>query len=521
MEADSTALGQAAAGPARGLRRALFIAAGPLLGGLAYFLLGLAPEGLTEEGRRTAAVVVWVATWWLLEALPLGATSLIPLAVLPALGATPLREAAAPYADRVIFLFLGGFLLALSLERWDLHRRIALNTVRLVGSSPTALVGGFMLATALLSMWMSNTATTLMMLPIGMSIIQLAEARTGRPAGNFGICMVLGIAYAASIGGIATPIGTPPNIVFLSFLDRQYGQTITFLDWMLFATPLMLAFLPVSWLVLTRVAFPVRLRAIPGGSELIRHELESLGRLTRAESLVLIVFGSTVACWMLREPVLRLLLRDAGPEWARAIGTLLDQGVDDTTIAIIGGLALFAVPVDLKRGVFLLDWSIAPKVPWDILLLFGGGLSMAAAIHSTGLGDYVGDRLAGIRGLAPISILLIVLIISVYFSEFTGNTAQANIFLPILATLAAGLGLHPLFLLLPCTMSFSLAFMMPMGTPPNALAFATGRVNIRQMAWGGFLLNLVGIGMVIAAAYTLMPAVLGIGATPTTPGAAP
>ncbi len=511
MQTEAIARVQAEPGPARGLRRAVFIGAGPAIGGLVYLALGLAPGGLNEEARRTAAVVVWVACWWLLESLPLGATSLLPLVVLPALGATSLRDAALPYADRVIFLFMGGFLLALSIERWNLHKRIALNTVRLVGSSPTALVGGFMLATALLSMWMSNTATTLMMLPIGMSIIHLAESRTGQPAGNFAVCLMLGIAYAASIGGIATPIGTPPNAVFLGFIDRQYDRSITFLDWVLFAAPLMLAFVPIAWLILTRVAYPVRLKVIPGGREMIDRELQSLGRLTRAERLVLMVFGGTIACWMLREPAMRLMMWEANPQWLRSAGAVLNAGVDDTTIAILGAITLFLVPVNLKEGVFLLDARIWPKVPWDILLLFGGGLSMAAAIHSTKLGDYVGGQLAALGGLPPIAILLTVTTIAVFFSEFTGNTAQANIFLPILATLAAAIGVEPFVLLVPCTLSFSLAFMMPMGTPPNALVFASGKVTIRQMAWGGFLLNLVGIALVIALAYSVMPAVLGIG----------
>lgn len=472
----------------------------------AYLLLGPLGAGLEEPSRRCAALLVLMAVWWVAEALPLAVTSLLPLALVPMLGIADGRAAAAPYADRIIFIFLGGFILALGMEKWSLHRRIALHTVALVGTRPARIVGGFMLATALLSMWMSNTATTMMMLPIGMSIVRLIEERSGKPAGPFGACLVLGIAYAASIGGIATPIGSPPNGIMLGILDRTRAETVTFASWMLAATPLMLAMLAAAWLAMTQLILPVRHTPIAGEARLIRDEIRALGPMSRGEWTVLIVFLCTVAGWVLREPARALLawLGEEGSAW-HAAALVLEKHVDDTTVAILGAIALFMAPVRLRAGEFAMDWRTAARLPWGVLLLFGGGLSLAAAVQASKLDTALGSHLHGLHALPPVVFLLIVCAVSTFCSEVMSNVAQTNIFLPILIAVAGAAGIDPLLLVFPATMSLSCAFMMPMGTAPNALAFGSGRVTIGTMAWTGFWLNLISIALVTAHARLVVP----------------
>ncbi len=479
---------------------------GPLAGVGVYLLLGAVSPGMPDSARRCAGLLTLMAVWWVSEALPLAVTSLLPLALLPILGITDGKAAAAPYADRIIFIFLGGFILALGMEKWNLHRRIALHIVAMVGTRPSRLVGGFMLATALLSMWMSNTATTLMMLPIGMSIVTLLESRTGKPAGNFAVCIVLGIAYAASIGGVATPIGSPPNAIMLGILDRAHGASVSFASWLLAGVPLMFAMLLGAWLALTKLILPIRLPEIPGEHSLIRDEIRKLGPMSRGEWSVLGAFSLTVAGWVLREP-LKLLFNAVGAEGGalRAAAAVLDKQIDDTTVAILGAVLLFMIPVNLKRGEFAMDWRTAAKMPWGVLLLFGGGLSLAAGVQASGLDVAMGERLKGLHELHPVVFLLIVAAVSTFGSEVMSNVAQTNIFMPILGVMAVGAGMDPLLLMFPATMALSCAFMMPMGTAPNALAFGTGRVTIRQMAWAGLWLNLISIALVTLHARTIVP----------------
>jgi sodium-dependent dicarboxylate transporter 2/3/5 len=360
-----------------GWPRALALIGGPALGAAGWLLLSLPADAPPAEARAALAVLVWMAVWWLSEAAPLAVTSLLPIVLLPLLGISPLREAASPFADRIIFLFLGGFMLALAMERWNLHQRIALATLRLFGASPPRMVGGAMLATGVMSMWVSNTASVLMMLPIMTAIIALYEKQTGRAAGGFGVCCLLGIAYAGSIGGMATPIGSPPNAIAIGFLDRQYGLKVSFFQWMCLAAPVSAVMLVVAWLYLTKIMYRLGREEIPGGRAMIERSLRELGSMSRGEKSVMAVFFATVAAWVLREPLLRLF---------PGTGAWLGPRIDDTTIAVCAAVVLFVLPVDLRRRVFVLDWRSTARLPWEVLLLFGGGLSLASAVHRLAAG---------------------------------------------------------------------------------------------------------------------------------------
>ncbi len=465
---------------------------------------------MSESARATAGVVALIAILWMTEALPLPATSLLPIVLLPATGVTSVAKAAAPYADRFVFLFMGGFMLALAMERWGLHRRIALRIVLGVGAGPLRLIAGFMLATAVLSMWVSNTATAVMMLPIGMSVAGLVrdrlgtyESGTAHDTRNFSTCLMLGIAYAASIGGVGTLIGTPPNVVLAGTLEKSLSIDLGFVDWMMVGVPLAMVFLAIAWLVLTRIVYPVRIPAIPGGRALIRGELDRLGRTSRGEWSVLVVFVFTAAAWVLREPLLRVPgVGDAMPVLGR---------VDDAVIAIAAAVALFAIPVEPKRGVFALDWGTAVRLPWGVLLLFGGGLSLAAAMQESGLDRWIGERLGGFGALPAPVLVLIVTASIVFLSEVASNTAIAAAFLPIMVGVAQAAEIDPVLLMAPTALAASYAFMLPVGTPPNAIVFGSGHVTMKQMVRAGVWLNLIAIGLIMLVTFTLVPLVLPSG----------
>ncbi|MBL9031355.1 MAG: DASS family sodium-coupled anion symporter [Phycisphaerae bacterium] len=492
-------------GESPGIIRWIGLFAGPIVAGILY--LTLPSEGLSHAGRMTLAAGAWLAIWWLTEALPIEATALAPLALFPVLGVSTMKATAAPYAEEVIFLFLGGLLLGAAMERWGLHRRLALWTMLAVGTRPRRLVAGAMLAAALLSMWVSNTATAVMMLPIGMSVTALVahRLRSGddhgdRSARNFGKCMMLGIAYAATIGGIATVIGTPPNTVAASFIRQHYGLDLGFAGWLKIGLPLMLVFLPATWFVLVGVVYRFRSPDIPGVRALIRAELDTLGPMSRGEIATLAVFVCAAVAWVVRVPLSDALF----PRLDRNHPVLTDSG-----IAIFASLALFLIPVDRKRGVFVLDWATASRIPWGVLLLFGGGLTLAAAISANGVDTFIGARFHGLAGVHPFLIVLILTTIVVFTTEVGSNTAVVNIFLPICAAAAPVLGVHPFLLILPTAISASYAFMMPMGTPPNALVFASGHLRIIDMAKAGLILNLLSIALISCFMYLAAPRLLG------------
>lgn len=481
---------------AYGLGRRIGLFAGPAI--VIAMVLAGPPSGLETPAWHAAAVGLLMAIWWITEALPIPATALLPLALFPLLGVGDFRPTASSYAHPLIFLFMGGFVIALAMERWNLHRRIALTLLSAVGTGPRAVIGGFMLATALLSMWVSNTATTLMMLPIGLSVVDLARDRNGaldREGRQFAVALVVAIAYAATIGGLATLIGTPPNALLAGFMSKTYGVTIGFAQWMLIGVPLAVVMLPVTWWLLTRVVFRFVLPEISGGRAAITGQIEALGPMGRGEKLVATVFVVTALLWVFRP----------------AIGDLLPGlALTDYGIAITMGLVLFLLPVDFRRGIFAMDWETAARLPWGVLLLFGGGLALAGAIADTGLATWIADGIGGMGQLDSILLVLAVAAVIILLTELTSNTATTAAFLPIVGALAIGLGENPLLFVIPATLAASCAFMMPVATPPNAIIFGSGHVTIPQMARAGVLLNLLGLALVMAVTYTLVVLVFGI-----------
>ena len=494
-------------GNARSIIRWAGLVGGPVLAALSYAVL---PEDyadssgqlvtFTSAGRVTLGIMIWMALWWLTEAVDISVTALLPIALFPILGIASIKAATAPYANEYIFLFMGGFLIALSMQRWGLDRRIALITLKLVGNKPVNMIGGFMLVTAVLSAFVSNTATTAMMLPIALSVIDLVRRnKTASADRNFALCLMLGVAYAASIGGIATIIGTPPNAILAGFIKETYGETISFARWLIIGVPLAVVFLPITWFLLTRVLYPIRLERIEGGRELIAREHAQLGPMKPGEWVTLIVFLLAAIAWILRTVIERYI-----------------PGISDPGIAIIAAMLLFVIPVDLKKGTFTMNWSTATKLPWGILILFGGGLSLAAAVKVNGVAQFIGSTVPTLQGLAETqglrTLLLIVLVTTgvIFLTELTSNTATTTTLLPILAAIAVGLGLHPYLLIVPAAIAASCAFMMPVATPPNAIVFGSGYITIPQMCKAGLWLNLIGIVLVTLLAYAIIVPVLGI-----------
>jgi len=503
--------------------RRIALLAGPLLALLAYFLL---PEqygdgkggvaAFSSAGRATLAVTLWMATWWVFEAVHIAVTALLPIAVFPLLGIAGIEQATPPYASDVIYLFFGGFVLAAAIQRWGLDRRIAYGTLALVGTHADRVIAGFMLATAVLSMWVSNTATAAMMVPIALAVVNLVlRQRTGKtlaehggmPADhpgdrNFALALMLGIAYSASIGGIGTLIGSPPNGILARFIVQNYGIEVSFVKWLKVGMPVVALMLPATWVLLTKIMLRSGIGEIEGGREWVRQELASLGPLSRGERATLAVFGVTVALWVTRPLLAKLTLGEATPF----------AGLSDAGIAMLAALALFVVPVDPARGVRAVDWATASRLPWDVLILFGGGLSLAAAIEANGVADLLGAVTQGFGGWPVLLVVLAVAAISTFASELMSNTAQVATMLPLLAAVAPGLGVHPGLLLVPCTLGASAAFMMPVGTPPNAIVFGTGLLTIPQMCKAGFWLNLLGVVIVTAVTYLLVvPMLVGKG----------
>lgn len=482
---------------------------GPLTALAVYLLIPSGPEGLTAGGRATAAVGTLMAVWWVCEPLPLAVTSLLPVVLLPITGALPLAETTTAYGNPLVFLFLGGFVLAMAMQRWGLHRRVALLTLRAVGTRPTRLVGGFMLASAGLSMWVSNTATTVMMLPIGVSVLRLVgdrlgadgeaggEPTDGGPAPNLSVGLMLGIAYAASIGSLATLIGTPPNTFLAGFLAQTYDLDLGFARWMRFALPISLTFLVIAWLVLTRWLYRPEIDDIPGGAQLLRDEVARLGRLSRGELNVLVVFALMAAGWIGRSALQEALA-----------GTAL-AGVDDAGIAIAGAIALFALPVDARTGVFTMDWETAKQLPWGVLLLFGGGLALAAAVAANGVDAYIGGLIAELTRVPTVAMIAIVAATILLLTELTSNTATTAALVPVVAGAAVALGLDPTVLAIPAALAASCAFALPVATPPNAIVFGSGYVTIPQMVRAGIVLNTIGTVLIVAFAHWWAPVVFG------------
>lgn len=476
---------------------------GGFFGGLALFLLMIlssSPEGLSLAGWRTAAVAVLMATWWVAEVIPISATALLPLVLFPILGISGIEESAAPYADPMIYLFLGGFVIAIAMQRWDLHRRIALNIIRAIGSKPRNIIFGFIVSSAFMSMWVSNTAATMMMLPIGLSVIQLTKTGGGNtdPAEqaqyrNFAVALMLAIAYAANVGGLGTVIGTPTNALLIAFVDDAYGVEISFAQWMTVGLPVVILGLPVIFYSLTNISFPLKIQTLPGGKEYIEDEVDRLGTISRPEMMVASIFGLVAVLWMTR-PLIESVI----------------PGLSDASIAIFGALLLFIIPVDISKARFLMRWKDAEEIPWGVLILFGGGLSLAGAIQRTGLAEWVGGYFEVLGGWPVILIVLIIAGIIIMFTELASNSATAAAFLPVIGSVAIALGQDPMLFAVPVTMVASCAFMLPVATPPNAIVYGSGVMSIPQMTRAGLVLNIFFTVLITLLTYFLFTIFLGI-----------
>ena len=457
--------------------------------GLGLFLLMLwlpAPEGFAEPAWRTAAIATLMAVWWSTEALPIPATAMLPLAAGPLLGIVPVERAGHGYGSATIFLILGGCLLALGLERWQLHRRIAFVIVTRAGSSARSLLFGVMSATAFLSMWVSNTSTTLMMLPVAVSIAGLVAPDPGQAdeeRRNFSIAILLAVAYAATIGGLATLIGTPTNALAVAFMEQTYGVRPSFAEWMLFGVPCTLILLVGAWWVLVAISHPFHLADIGRARDLVHAQLHGLGPLSGPERRVGVIGLAAAVAWI------------ASP-WLKALPGL--GGLSDMGIAMLAGLALFVVPSGVPGGGMLLHGEDFRRVPWETLFLFGGGLALAALIQDSGLSGHIGDLLAGVVGWPPLVVMAVVVLVAILWTELTSNVATAATFMPILAALAVATGQPVLELLAPAAVAASCAFMLPVGTAPNAIVYGSGRVPMRDMMRAGVVVNILAWGVIIA-----------------------
>ena len=504
------------------------------------FLLGLIfstliyaimPDDVGHGAKLTAAVAVLMAAWWMTEALPIAATSLVPLVAFPVLGTdVEMETVGASYGNPIIFLFLGGFLIALAMQRWNLHRRIALVTLSIMGDRPGPMIAGFMIATGFISMWVSNTATAVMMLPIGMSVLMIVskvmgtalngaagaadqdgaagdrgEGTAGNQSdggddtgigavvkSNFGTALMLGIAYSASIGSLGTIIGTPPNLFLIGYLKDNHDISIGFGQWMIVGVPLSVVMMAIAWFLLVKVLFKPEIDRIPGGRELIREELAKLGPMSTGEKLVLAMFVLAAVSWI----SLPLIFEE--------------PPISDEGIAMAVGLLLFLIPGGANRGVRLLDWDTAEKLPWGVLLLFGGGLALSAQFSESGLTEWIGKTTSGLGVLPTILVVAIFAAIILFLTELTSNTATAATFVPVVGGVAMGLDLDPLLLTIPVALAATCAFMLPVATPPNAVAFGSGYVTVAQMVKGGLWLNVIGIVLITATVYLLAVPVFGI-----------
>jgi sodium-dependent dicarboxylate transporter 2/3/5 len=449
-------------------------------------------DSLPIEAQRAAAIFVWMGIWWATEAVPIAITALIPLVFFPLLGVASIEETSAPYANKNIYLFLGGFFLSIAIQKCNLHKRIALNVLNLTGTDGRSIIAGFMISSCFLSMWIMNTSTTVMLLPIGLAIISVVKESmtnlTESEKVNFQVALLLGIAYAANIGGIATLIGTAPNMTLNGFMEEQYNVSISFIDWMKVGLPVSLTLLPLAWLTLTRVSFPVSFEASSKTQDMITSMRSELGKIKTSEIRMLVIFLITAMLWITRD-----LINDIP-----GLGGLSDPG-----IAMMCGLALFLTP-SKSTDENLLEWKDAQEgVPWGVLLLFGGGLSLAAAAQSTGLAEWIGSLMP--LGLSMILLVIMFTTLIIFLTELTSNLATTATFLPIAAMIATQFGFDPLLLTASIAIAASCAFMLPVATPPNAIVFGSELIKVPQMVRAGVVINLIAIVVVTMASIYLVP----------------
>jgi solute carrier family 13 (sodium-dependent dicarboxylate transporter), member 2/3/5 len=480
------------------LRQKIGLFVGPALFLIVLFLP--LPEDMSPGALKVAAVALLMASFWISEVMPIPVTAMLPIFMFPVLGVMPTSQVTASYGNQILFLFMGGFMIAVAMQKWNLHRRIALNIIYKVGSSPNRLILGFMIATASLSMWISNTATAMMMMPVALAVIE----QTRRDAGieddgvtgsyKFGTALMLAIAYSASIGGVATLIGTPPNAIFIGIIDTLYGYQIGFWNWMMLGIPISLSMLTVCWFVLTRVAFKLEQGNIESERAHlhIQQELTLMGKITPEESRVAWVFFLVAISW-----VGRGLFE---PEW---LGM-----VSDPAIAMAGAFVLFGIPASKEHGGFILDWQTATTIPWGIIVLMGGGFALAGGFSETELTGWLANQLNILQGVHIFIIVLSVVLFITFLTEVTSNAATATMFIPVMGALAITMGLHPFALMVPAAVAASMAFMLPVATPPNAIVFASQQVTIAQMASTGIMLNIIGAVLVSTLSYLLLPVIM-------------
>jgi solute carrier family 13 (sodium-dependent dicarboxylate transporter), member 2/3/5 len=472
---------------------------GLVIGPALFVIFGLLvrPADMSVSAAHALGAILWIAVWWVTEAVPIPITSLLPLVLFPLLGLVTIEQMGEAYADELIFLFMGGFMLALALEKWNLHRRIALSIILAVGTNTRLIVLGFMLATAFLSMWISNTATTLMMIPIGLALYAQVGGETTGPVGErFGKALLMGIAYAASIGGMATIVGTPTNAIFVKAVEDNYGQSIAFDQWFLFGLPISIVLLVASWWYLVRVAQPLPAKPLPGSRDDLAHQLAALGPLSWEERWVLGTFATVAIAWISRSYVLKPLV----PE------------INDTIIVLAGIVPLFFIPARARPGK-LMDWETANRLPWGILLLFGGAFALALAFDQSGLGNWLAGRFAAFGNMPFWLILLALVAFTNFITEITQNIATCTLIMPVIVTLAPEIGVHPLGLMAGTAVAASCAFMLPFATAPNAIVFGTGHLRMTDMMRAGFALNIISILLTSALAYWLLPVAWGYDAT--------
>tara|TARA_A100001011_G_scaffold312186_1_gene329484 strand:- start:1542 stop:3011 length:1470 start_codon:yes stop_codon:yes gene_type:complete len=472
----------------------MFKKSGLILGPVVFIItiFFFKPEGLSIEGNAILASTLWIAIWWISEAVPYAITSLLPIILFPLTGALGLVETSASYGHRYIFLYIGGFILAIAIERWGLHKRIALNTIKFIGTNIKSIILGFMVATAFLSMWISNTAASVMMLPIGMSIIsQLVDNPNSIENENkvFAKKLMLSIAYSASIGGVATLIGTPPNLILAGIVEETYGIEITFSKWLMFGFPISLVLLFICWKYLTQFTFSIKQKSFPGGKFEIEKQIINLGKMSYEEKIILFIFILTALAWTLRS----FLLENFIPN------------IDDTIIALISALILFIIPASKEKNRKLINWKEAVRLPWEILLLFGGGLAIAQGFTTSGLSNWIGSQLTLFEGASIFILLLFLIAIVNFLTEITSNLATTAMILPVLAPLALIIEVNPLILMVGATVAASCAFMLPVATPPNAVVFGSGHLTIPNMIKTGIWMNLLSIFLLTLIVYFFLP----------------
>ncbi|MBS1553736.1 MAG: DASS family sodium-coupled anion symporter [Bacteroidetes bacterium] len=475
---------------------------GFLAGPLVFFLLInlISADFISPSAGKVLALAAWIIVWWMTEAVPIAITALLPLVLFPFLGVMKMSEAAAPYANPIVFLFMGGFMIALGLEKHRLHERIALNLIKITGTSGNGIILGFMISTAFISMWISNTATAMMMLPIALSVINLLKSDASVPnealpkgERNFAIGLLLTIGYASSIGGIGTIIGTPPNVVFAGLLDQFYHQKLDFGKWMLVGVPLMTLLLVAMYFIITSLLFKNGIANVKGSDELIKSKLKELGALRKEEKLVMVIFATTCLLWIFQQPINILLKKEM---------------LNDTNVAMLGGVLMFVMPVDWKQMSFLLKWSDTEKMAWGILILFGGGLCLAQGLSNAGIIQAVGAKIAA-NSPSTNWLLFGLITAAVFITELMSNVALVQIFLPVVFGIATNLGIDPILMGMPVTLGASMAFMFPVATPPNAIVFSSGHMQVKHMMKAGIWLNIISITLIYFASVTLMEWVYG------------